>query len=59
MNPNNPSGRHSGESRNPAEKNTLQSRQNHDVVPPSWGFVNHLDSGFRRNDVICSMDYPG
>ena len=50
--PNDPSGRHSGEGRNPAIKNTPRSGQDHDAVPLSWGINNHLDSGLRRNDAI-------
>ena len=33
--------------------------QNHDVVPPAWEIINHLDSGLRRNDVVFSMDNLG
>jgi hypothetical protein len=59
INPNNPLGCHSGAGRNPAIKNMPRSGQNRDVVPLAWGFVNQLDSGLRRNDVIFLMDYLG
>jgi hypothetical protein len=36
-----------------------RSGQNRGVVPLAWGFVNQLDSGLRRNDVIFLMDYLG
>ncbi|MDD5058406.1 MAG: hypothetical protein PHQ60_11095 [Sideroxydans sp.] len=59
MNPENSFGRHSGEGRNPANKITLRSRQNQNFVPLRGNFLNHLDSGLRRNDVFFPMDYLG
>ena len=59
MNPNNPLARHSGEGRNPVIKNMPQSGQNHDVVPLTWEFVNHLDTGLRRYDVVLSNELSG
>jgi len=47
INPNNPLGRYSGAGRNPAIKNTPRSGQSRDVVPLTWEFVNHLDTGLR------------
>jgi len=57
MNPNNPSSRHSGEGRNPVIKNNLRSRQNHDVVPPAWEIVHHLDTGLRRYDAVFANGF--
>jgi hypothetical protein len=37
-----------------SHKNTLRSRQNHDVALLTWGLFNHLDSGLRRNDEVFS-----
>jgi len=59
LNPNNPLGRHTGESRYPAMKNMPRSGQNQAVVPLAWGFFNHLDTGFRRYDAIFSNELSG
>ncbi|MDP1995963.1 MAG: hypothetical protein Q8J90_02090, partial [Gallionella sp.] len=60
---------HSGAGRNPAMRNiprsgqnephaaSFEGRPNQGVVPLAWVFVNQLDSGLRRNDVIFLMDY--
>ena len=55
--PNNPLERHSGESRNPVKENSPRCGQNQGVVPLTWGFVNHLDSGLRRNDVVFAIGF--
>jgi len=43
--------------RNPAMKNMPRSGKPQGVVPLTWEFVNQLDSGLRRNDVINLMVY--
>ncbi|BCK87609.1 protein YhgF [Sideroxyarcus emersonii] len=45
-----PSGRHSGEGRNPANKTGGAADNTNDVVTLAGGSVDQLDSGLRRND---------
>ncbi|MCR4304305.1 MAG: hypothetical protein NUV63_08820, partial [Gallionella sp.] len=56
--------------RNPAIKNTPRSGQSRDVVPLTWEFVNHPDTGLTagqfipslskgRYDTVFLMDYLG
>jgi hypothetical protein len=59
INQKNPLGRHSGAGRNPAIINTPRSGQDRDVVPLTWGFVNHLDTGLRRYDAVFSNGLLG
>jgi hypothetical protein len=59
LNPNNLLGRHSGAGRNPVINSTLQSGQNHDVVPLAWEIFNHLDSGLLRNDAAFTNGQSG
>jgi len=63
MKPNNPLGRHSGAGRNPVKEDSPRMRgtfasasggQIQGVVPITWGFVNYLDSGLRRNDAALN-----
>lgn len=57
--PDNPLGSHSDEGRNPVIKNTLQSRQNHVVVPLAREIANHLDTGLRRYDAVFANGLSG
>jgi hypothetical protein len=59
LNPNNPLGRHTGEGRYPAMKNTPRSGQNQAVVPLAWGFLTIWIPAFAGMTQFFLMNYLG